>query len=92
MNVICIENTAFYALIDTVIARIKEKQNNSADKWISTDEAMTMLRITSKTTLQKLRDEGKIRASQPGKRTVLYDRDSIIDYLEDFTYETFDMK
>jgi hypothetical protein len=91
MDVICIENTTFYALIEMVIARIKEKVPTDADKWISSVEAMSLLRITSKTTLQKLRDEGKIRASQPGKRTVLYDRTSIIDYLEDFTYETFDM-
>ena len=91
MNVICIENAAFYALIEIVIDRIKEKATIGADKWISSAEAMTLLRITSKTTLQKLRDDGKIRASQPGKRTVLYDRASIIDYLEDFAYETFDM-
>jgi hypothetical protein len=31
------------------------------DKWISPEEAMAMPRIKSPTTLQKLRDEGKIR-------------------------------
>ena len=50
---------------------------------------MTMLRIKSKTTLQKLRDEGKIRYTQPEKKIVLYDRQSIEDYLNDFTYKTF---
>lgn len=43
------------------------------DKWISREEAMQKLRITSKTTLQKLRDEGKIRFSQPEKKIILYD-------------------
>ena len=90
MEMICIEENAFYALVENVIARIKEKQKYSADKWISGSEAMAILRIKSSTTLQKLRDEGKIRFSQPG-RVVLYDRDSITDYLEDFTYETFEM-
>lgn len=88
---ICIEEAAFYLLVEKVIDDLRQKSNAAPDKWISTDEAMELLHIKSKTTLQKLRDEGKIRASQPGKRTVLFDRDSINDYLEDFAYETFEM-
>lgn len=86
---ICIENHAFYALFDKVIERVCEKQRVTADKWLSPEEAMHLLRIKSKSTLQKLRDEGKICGSYLGSRLVLYDRQSIIDYLEDFTYETF---
>jgi hypothetical protein len=41
-----------------------------------------LLSIKSKTTLQKLRDEGKIRFTQPQKRLILYDRSSIAAYLE----------
>ncbi|WP_295795209.1 helix-turn-helix domain-containing protein [Mucilaginibacter sp.] len=90
-KLICLEETAFFTLMETVCGRLKEQKNILHDKWISSADAMHLLRISSHSTLQKLRDEGKIRASQPGKRTVLYDRASIIDYLEDFTYETFDM-
>jgi hypothetical protein len=43
------------------------------DKWISDDEAMRKLRITSKTTLQKLRDEAKIRFTHPEKKLILSD-------------------
>lgn len=89
MHVICLEDDAFYALIDTVIARIKEKQKIAEDKWISGEEAMRKLRITSKTTLQKLRDEGKIRFSQPEKKIILYDTDSIHEYLEKHSKSTF---
>ncbi|OOQ57510.1 helix-turn-helix domain-containing protein [Mucilaginibacter pedocola] len=89
MEVICLEEPAFFALIDKVVERIREKQPVKEDKWISGTEAMSLLRIKSKTTLQKMRDEGKIRFTQPEKKIVLYDRDSINDYLEDFTYETF---
>jgi hypothetical protein len=32
--------------------------------------------------MQKLRDEGKIRFSQPQKKIILYDRESISQYLE----------
>ena len=89
MEVICLQDEAFYALVERVVEHIKRKENISADKWISGAEAMKMLRITSKTTLQKLRDEGKLRFSQPEKKIILYDRDSIFAYLDKNTRETF---
>ena len=89
MEVICLQDEAFYALVDTVVNRIKEKQNTVSEKWISGEETMSILRITSKTTLQKLRDEGKIRFSQPEKKIILYDRDSINDYLHKHAHKTF---
>lgn len=91
MEVICLEDAAFYSLIEKVVDRIKEKNNIPQDKWISGTEAMQRLRISSKTTLQKLRDEGKIRYSQPEKKIILYDSTSIDTYLENNTYETFDL-
>ena len=89
MEVICLSDDAFYALLERVVERLKEKQANSADKWISGDEAMRILRISSKTTLQKLRDEGKIRYSQPEKKIILYDVDSIHLYLDQHTKSNF---
>ena len=89
MEVICLEEEAFYALIDEVVLRIKEKQSVNADKWISGEEAMKKLRIKSKTTLQKLRDEGKIRFTHPEKKIILYDSDSIEEFLSKSTKETF---
>lgn len=89
MEVICLEDEAFYSLVETVVKRIKEKEGIKYDRWVSTEEAMEMMRIKSKTTLQKLRDEGKIRYSQPEKKIILYDTDSIQDYLEKNSKDTF---
>lgn len=89
MQVICLEEEAFYSLVDRVVARIKEKNDIKTDRWISGEEAMQKLRVTSKTTLQKLRDEGKIRFSQPEKKIILYDSFSIDSYLEKHVRETF---
>lgn len=89
MEVICLEDAAFYKLIDTVVERIKDKTGLKEDKWISGEEAMQKLRITSKTTLQKLRDDGKIRFSQPEKKIILYDVESIYQYLESNSKNTF---
>lgn len=89
MEVICLENEAFYALIEEVVQRLKEKNKVSEDKWISGEEAMQKMRIKSKTTLQRLRDEGRIRFTQPDKKNILYDIDSINEYLEKHAKETF---
>lgn len=89
MNVICLEDKALYSLVDKVVEQIKSKHIITSDRWISGDEAMQKLRVTSKTTLQKLRDEGKIRFSQPEKKIILYDSLSIDSYLEKHVRETF---
>jgi hypothetical protein len=89
MEVICLESEAFYGLVEKVVDRIKEKNGIKHDKWIDTEKAMELLNIKSKTTLQTLRDEGKIRFSQPQRKIILYDRDSIMEYLEKFARSTF---
>ncbi len=48
-KVVCLETQAFYALIEEVVERMSEKQAIQNDKWISDEEAMRMLRITSRT-------------------------------------------
>jgi len=89
MQVICLEEKAFYELVEQVVERLKEKNNAVRDKWVSNEEAMRLLNVKSKTTLQKLRDEGKIRFSQPEKKIILYDSDSINAYLEKNSRDTF---
>ncbi len=89
MEVICLEEAAFYALVDQVVARFKETHNIKLDKWVSGEEAMRILNIKAKSTLQILRDEGKIRFSQPQKKIILYDRASLDEYLERNARETF---
>jgi len=89
MEVICLEEAAFYTLIEQVIARLKDQQGVKMDKWVDDEEAMRLLNIKSRTTLQKLRDEGKIRFSQPQKKIILYDRDSIDAYLQKHAHNTF---
>lgn len=43
---------------------------------------MEILHIKSKTTLQKLRDEGEIIFSQPQKKIILFHFDSLMEYLD----------
>jgi hypothetical protein len=73
MEVICMNEDAFYALLDKVMNRLKDKEVPREDKWITSDEAMKRLRISSKTTLLRLKNEGKIRFTQPKKKLLLFE-------------------
>lgn len=89
MEIICLEDSAFQVLLEKVIEIIKEQQNIKEDHWIPAEIAMARLNIKSKTTLQKLRDEGRIRFTQPQKKIILYDSASINEYLNTHVKETF---
>lgn len=88
MDVVVIEKEAFYKLIDEVVGHLSEKYNRPVDKWIDGDEAMRILRIKS-TSLQKLRDEGKIEFSKINAKTILYNRFSIDEFIEKNKRSTF---
>ncbi len=88
-NIICLQSNAFYHLLDEVVQHINNTHKLAPKKWLLTDEAMELLGISSKTTLQNLRDTGKIRFSQPQKKIILYDIDSIHYYLEQNARNTF---
>jgi len=68
IEIICIESEAFYKLLEEVLRHVKNNEPNAPEKWISGSEAMRLLRIKSKATLQKMRDEGRIRFTQPEKK------------------------
>lgn len=85
MEVVCLESEAFYRLVKEVVDRIRAEQGIEKPKWIRGEEAMDLLGITSKTTLQKYRDEMKIKFSKQGKKVILYDRDSIVQFIENTT-------
>jgi len=89
LNIICLETEAFYALVDEVVDHVQEQLQTPQERWIDDIEAMSMLKINSKTTLQKYRDEGVIRYSQPSKKVILYDRESILAFLEKHAKDTF---
>jgi len=88
--IICLRSDAFYALIDEVIEHVNSKFNlPNEDQWVDSETAMKILNISSRTTLQKLRDEGKIRFSQPTKKVILFERSSLLAYIESGAQNTF---
>ncbi len=83
MEVICFEDKAFYEMLDRLYQRYKAENNVKEEKWVTGEVAMKRLGIASKTTLQKFRDEGRIRFVPITPKNFLYDNDSIKTYLEE---------
>lgn len=82
MQVICLEEEAFYTLLDKSIEYLESKRENSTRKWIGEADAVAMLDGVSKSTLQRMRNNGDIGYTQPSRKIILYDRESINQYLD----------
>jgi hypothetical protein len=79
---IIIDEPTFFELLDQLYTRLKGNNEKTA-RWISGDEVMRMLNISSPTTMQKLRDDfsSGIIVSQLSKKLFLYDRESVEQYI-----------
>lgn len=82
-NMLMITEDLFFELIDRIIKHFEEKEMfKNEQEWLNGEEVMDILKISSKSTMQKLRDEGLVEFTQPMKRVILYRRSSVMDYLE----------
>ena len=84
MKIYTLNEDEFNAVIEKMTEVVIAKLSNQPEpwKWVGTNEAMMMLGISSKTTLQDLRDKQAITYTQPMAKVILYDRNSIAEYLE----------
>lgn len=80
MEVICLQEDAYFELLKKSYEYIKSLHDIKEEKWILPDQAMEMLGVKT-TKLQELRDSGEIVISQPSKKVILYNIESIRDYL-----------
>ena len=77
-------------LKDVILEFLAESNIKPTPKiWISTEEAMELLQLKSKTSMQKLRDSGAVEFTQPMKKVILYRYESILAYLEFHSRKTF---
>jgi rRNA-processing protein FCF1 len=90
MKVILIDEDAFFELFERVLDHVETKlEHQEQNNWLTPSQAMKKLNITSKTTLQRYRDEGKVRYTKIGRKNILYDPKSIDDFLNRHANETF---
>ena len=85
-QILMIERDDLESLFEDILSRVAPKE---PDKWILESEAMSLMGIKSKSHLWKLRTEGCIAYTQPSRKHLLYDRESILDYLEKHKKNTF---
>lgn len=69
MDTICLENEAFYSLLDKVICNTKKKLGVKEDRWNSTEQVMNNLHIKNKSTLKKTSRPGAVSRSDSLKRS-----------------------
>ena len=80
---ICLENPLLKNLVKALAEELSTNQNEEED-WITTEEAMSILKISSKTTLKKYRDQNDIKYSAPiGSKHILYSKSSLLKFIED---------
>ena len=90
MKVILIDDEAFLELLDRVLQHVEQKiAQEKKNNWLTPKQTMKALNISSKTTLQRYRDEGKIRYAQPSRKIILYDPKSIDNFLNSHAKDTF---
>lgn len=86
---ITLDEQAFYELLNTVGEYMKNNFSSEKERWVTDKEAMRLLNIRSKTSLQSIRDRGLVRFSQPAKKIILYDRLSILKYLDEHAVDVY---
>ncbi|GAB5552859.1 MAG: hypothetical protein Sapg2KO_24500 [Saprospiraceae bacterium] len=78
INIICLESDALKALVKKLSIELRDEEF----PWVDEKEAMLLLRINSKTTFQKYRDNGQIEYRKLSSKHIVYRRKSILDFIE----------
>ena len=88
MKVILLENDEAYEKLMTDIKvmireAMKEIHQSDTEIWVSAEEAKKILGVKSKSRMQELRDENKIKYSKTSRRTILYYKPSLYAFIEE---------
>ena len=79
---ICMDEQIYYDLKEGLLNRLKTINQINDNPWVNVHVALSLLSITSQTTLKKFCDQGHIRVSKITEKITLYERQSILDFLE----------
>lgn len=79
---IMMDSAALDKLIDKVVVTIKTKMKTKPEDWISEVEAKELLGVSSKSTMQRFRNEDRIKFTVVTTKNIKYSRASILQYME----------
>lgn len=89
IEIVHIESTAFTKLIEKVVEHLKVSGYIQEDIWVPEIEAMRLLNIKSKTSLWQLRSSGQIEYAKIGRKNILYNKTSLLQFVKKHTHKTF---
>jgi len=81
MQFIMMGTDALDKLIHEVITTVKTKIKTKPEDWIGEDDAKKLLGVSSKSTIQRFRDEDRIIYSTVTKKNIMYSKASILKYM-----------
>lgn len=80
-ELICLDATAFQALFETLVEKIKKENKIEHDPYLSTEEAAQLLKCNDET-LRKYWKDGHIARAEFSKKHIVYDRESIMAFIK----------
>lgn len=79
----CFDNDQAVKLIDRLIDyEVPKYRDKYKNEFITTVMAMELMKVSSPTTFQKLRNEGKISYYQLTPKIILYSKTEIYEYMQ----------
>jgi hypothetical protein len=78
---IIIDSEAYYKLLQETIEYVKHHTKPQESYWMTPEQVKALLNIGT-STLQKLRNNGQIVYTQISKKTIHYERKSVMEYLQ----------
>jgi hypothetical protein len=81
-KLICLDSKAFQALVKETAGMLREELLGGLNPWLDESEAMELLKIRSRTTLKKYREDGNIDYRRLSPKQIIYRRESILLFIE----------
>lgn len=84
MDVIVFEKETYWKMQSQLMQMFRNaltEATRQPDDWIPTEQAKALLGVKSKSKMQQLRSTGAIGFSKHGHKSIMYSRQSILDYL-----------
>lgn len=84
------DSETLFMLVKQIVLRLQsEDKKDNEKKYLSLSEVKSILNLKSSTSIQNLRDSGAVAFSMIGRRTIVYDKQSVYDFLEKRKKGTF---
>ncbi|MCW3127766.1 MAG: hypothetical protein JWO03_3424 [Bacteroidetes bacterium] len=81
-QILYLDQLQMEVLADMIINHIEKRIALRREEWIDIQEVMQLLKVSSKSTIQTLRDTGQLTISRINSKTILYSRLSVEDYIK----------